>query len=116
MRNTDSQWVTKPADAANIKLMRENGATGAFLIGKRRHGCAVRPGVHRVSSSAIPADPALVDDWSQIRLKVREAEHILASSQAGGLFDKNLAKLRAEGRYDIKVGGLRALAVVHLAA
>ena len=108
-------WVFNPVDAEAISLTREDGESGGFLFGDDYASAAVFGGVGTgVVSRALPQGTALLADWSQVRVMVRETEHTLAATQAGDLFDKNQVKLRAEGRYGLKVFRPQAVAVVHL--
>lgn len=105
-------WVVHPSDAQKFDLMRENGTTGAFLL-QNPERFFVGP---VVLSTAIPAGQAILADWRQAAIKVREREHVLAATQAGDLFDKNQVKLRAEGRYGFTIKRPQAFAVVALTA
>ena len=113
---TPTAWVLHPEDAAALELTRENGATGAFLMINGAYDVLFGEGVQRVTSTAIPKGKALLADWSQVRLYVRQAEHTLAATQSGDLFETNRVKLRSEGRYGIQTLRPQAVAVVHLAA
>ena len=96
--------------------MREDGATGGFLMNSAAADTIFGPGVRRVPSLAVPVGTAILADWSQVRVRVREGAHTLAATQAGDLFSKNQVMLRAEGRYGIQLKRPQAFAVVHLAA
>lgn len=109
-------WVFNPVDAEQFDLMREDGATGGFLLDAGSLETVFGPGIARVSSLAVPAGTALLADWSTLLLKIRENAHTLAATQAGDLFDKNQVKLRAEGRFGLQVGRPRAIIEVDLAA
>ncbi|WP_193669326.1 phage major capsid protein [Nocardioides salarius] len=105
-----------PSDIEALDLMREDGATGGFLftdaVGERIFG----PGVRGVPSVAVPVGTAIVGNWSQTRLRIREAAHTLAATQAGDLFDKNQMKLRSEGRFGFQFFRPASMAVVDLTA
>lgn len=109
-------WVLHPEDAAAIELMRENGTTGGFLMSADALETVFGPGIARVPSMAVPKGTAILADWSKVRLYVRQAEHTLAATQAGDLFDKNQVKLRSEGRYGIQMMRPQSVAVVDLTA
>ena len=109
-------WVLNPADVAQLELMREDGATGGFLMAGGAYDVIFGDGIARVASAAIPAGTALLADWSKLRLRVREQEHTLAATQAGDLFSKNQVMLRAEGRFDLENRRPEAIAVVDLTA
>lgn len=109
-------WVLHPEDAAALELTRTDGATGAFLMTGNAYDVLFGEGITRVTSTAIPKGTALLADWSKVRLYVRQAEHTLAATQAGDLFDNNQVKLRSEGRYGIQMMRPQSVAVVHLEA
>ncbi|MDD9205197.1 phage major capsid protein, partial [Georgenia sp. 10Sc9-8] len=109
-------WLLNPSDAESIELTREDGATGGFLMGAGAYDVVFGQGTRRVVSTAVPQGTAILADWSQVRVGVREAEHTLAATQSGDLFETNRVKLRAEGRYGLKVFRPQAIAIVHLAA
>jgi HK97 family phage major capsid protein len=113
---TATAWVFNPADLEALDLMRENGVNGGFLLDSAAADTVFGPGIARVSSLAVPAGTALLGDFQKIRLRVRQGAHTLAATQAGDLFDKNLVKLRGEGRYGVDVARPQAFAVVHLTA
>jgi HK97 family phage major capsid protein len=107
-------WVVNPSDVEAFDLIREDGATGGFLMNSGNYEAVFGRGVSRVSSLAVPAGTAILADWSQLRLLVRQAEHTLAATQAGDLFARNQVMLRAEGRYGIELLRPQAFAVVDL--
>lgn len=108
-------WVLHPEDAAALELTRENGSSGAFLMINGAYDVLFGEGIHRVTSTAIPKGTALLADWSQVRLYVREGEHTLTATQAGDLFQTNRVMLRSEGRFGLQMLRPQAVAVVHLA-
>jgi HK97 family phage major capsid protein len=105
-----------PADVEALDLIRENGATGGFLLDGTAYEMIFGRGVQGVPSIAVPAGTAIAGDWSQVRLRVRQGVHSVAATQAGDLFDKNQMKLRTEGRYGFQFLRPQALAVVDLTA
>ena len=109
-------WVFNPVDLEALDLMREDGATGGFLMDSAAADTIFGPGVKRVSSLAVPAGTALLADWSQVRVRVREGASTLAATQAGDLWSKNQVQLRSEGRYCNQMKRPQAVAVVHLVA
>lgn len=110
-------WVLNPTDAEELSLTREDGETGGFLFSDGFASAVVFGGVQRlVVSSAVPSGTALLADWNQVRVGVRQDEHVLAATQAGELFQHNQVILRAEGRYGLKVLRPQAVAVVSLEA
>lgn len=107
-------WVLNPDDAADIELSRENGATGAFLMNSGAMDVIFGQGIARVTSTAIAKGTALLADWSQLRLQVREQESTMGCTQSSEMFDHNLVKLRAEGRFGLKFLRPQSVAVVDL--
>lgn len=107
-------WVFSAADAEALDLLRENGATGGFLLGAGTVDRLLK--VPAVVSTALPAGTALLGDWRTVANRVRETASTLAATQAGDLFDKNQVKLRAEGRYGLEVRQPVSLSVVDLTA
>lgn len=106
-------WVFNPADAETLDLLREDGATGDFLSLEDR---ILGRGITFVVSNALQPGQALLGDWSQCRLWVREGSRLDLNAGGGDLFDKNEVKLRSEGRYGFGVLRPQAIAVVDLAA
>lgn len=109
-------WVLNPTDAAALELTRENGATGGFLMTSGAYDVIFGQNIARVTSNAVPQGTAILADWTQCRLRVREDVNTLAATQAGDLFAKNQVMLRTEGRYNIDVKRPQAFAVVDLTA
>lgn len=109
-------WVLHPSDMEALELMREDGASGGFLMDGGAYDTLFGPGIARVQSFAVPQGTAILADWSTLRLLVREGEHTLAATQAGDLFQRNQVLIRAEGRYGLVYWRPSAIAVVHLTA
>lgn len=107
-------WVFHPEDVEAFELMREDGATGGFLMDSGAYETVFGPGVLRVPSLAVPKGTAILGDWSQLRLQVREGVSTLAATQAGDLFAKNQVMLRSEGRFGLKHRRPQAFAIVSL--
>lgn len=105
-------WVFNYADLEAFDLMRENGATGAFLAGIEDK---VFGGLPRVGSTVVPTGTAYLADWSQARLFVRQDAR-LDADRSGDLFDHNQVKLRLEGRYGFAVLKPHAFCAIDLAA
>lgn len=108
-------WVFHPDDAEAFDLLREDGAGGGFLLDQAASATIFGP-LRRVTSLAVPPGTALLADWSQLRLRIRQAAHTLAATQGDGLFDKNQVKIRAEGRFAFEFRRPQSVAVVHLVA
>ncbi|KUH90622.1 hypothetical protein AU187_24430 [Mycobacterium sp. IS-1556] len=96
-------WVLSPADAETLDLTLETSGSGFLLDGVNASnagsGNVFGNTLPRVVSPSIPAGTALLADWSKLRLYVREDVRIDVDTAGADLFDKNLAKLRAEGRF-----------------
>ena len=69
-----------------------------------------------IPSKAIPQGTALVGDWSQITLFVREGANVRASDSDSDDFQRNRFTLLGEGRFGIAVWQPTAFAIVDLAA
>lgn len=113
MHEKPTGWVLHPADAEALDLMRED-ASGAFL--------AAGPGLSNiigaipvVVSTSVPPGTALLGDWRQVRVFVRE-DMRLDADRSGANFERNQVILRAEGRFGIGVLRPQAIAVVHLSS
>lgn len=109
-------WVFNPLDIEAIELQREGVGTGAFLMDSGAYDAVFGPGVLRVPSVRVPVGTAILGDWSQLRLQVREDVATLAANQAGDLWATNRVQLRSEGRFGIKNSRPQAFAIVDLAA
>lgn len=112
-RETPTGWVFNPADAEGLDLLRE-GTSGMFL--------SAGPGLSNILgnipvtiSTSITAGTALLGDWRQVRLFVREGTR-LDADRSGQLFKNNEVVLRAEGRFGIGVLRPQAIATVDLVA
>src|SRR5699024_9213853 len=68
-------WVLNSKDAEAIDLLREQ-AEGAFLLGSAER--LFGPGVVRVTSPSMPQGTAVVGDFRQVTLAVRQSGHVLA--------------------------------------
>lgn len=116
--------VLHPADAEGIDLTRW-GTAGGFLTGGFANdtgngfGTSANifggPEVQRVISPSVPAGTAVLGDWAQLRLYVREQVNVLLD-MAGDLFTHNQFQARGEGRFGIGVLRPSAFAVVDLTA
>lgn len=109
-------WVVNPTDLEELDLLREDGATGGFLMDTAAADTIFGPGIERVPSTAVPAGTAVLADWAQIGILIRQGAHTLAATQAGDLFEKNQVKLRSEGRFGVKLWRPQSFAVVDLTA
>ncbi|MEZ0490794.1 phage major capsid protein [Kineococcus sp. TBRC 1896] len=110
-------WVFSPEDDEELDLAREDGTTGQFILGGNALE-ATQPtlwGLPRIVSPKMPAGTALLADWSQVRLVIREDAR-LDADRSGELFTHNQVVLRVEGRYGLAALRPSAVAVVDLAA
>ncbi len=92
-------WVMNYADLEAIDLLRESGATGAFMAGIDDKIFGNLP---RIASSVVPAGTAWLADWRMATVFVRDQGRMDADV-SGTLFDKNQIKLRYEGRFGFAV-------------
>jgi HK97 family phage major capsid protein len=118
-------WALHPADAQSIDLTRW-GAEGGLLTGGFQTD--TRPGVSgssdnifgssipRVVSPSVPVGTAILGDFTQLRVYVREGARVDIDTSGPELFDKNLFKMRGEGRFGIGVLRPQAFAIIDLTA
>ena len=115
-------WVMHPADAQAVDLTRWGTSGGLLTDG---YATGAPPGdptsnnifgsvTPRVVSPSIPQGTALLADWNQARLYQREGVRVDIDLSGAELFDKNLAKMRGEGRFGFAVLRPQAFAVVDL--
>lgn len=100
-----------PDDAEAIDLVRE-GSDGGFLS-QASDLDPVFGGLRRIITTSVPAGTAILADWNQSRIYVREDVR-LDIDTGGALFDRNQVKLRAEGRFGFAVLRPQAFAIVAL--
>ncbi|CAN5757905.1 hypothetical protein BH09ACT7_BH09ACT7_18320 [soil metagenome] len=122
---TPNGWVLHPNDAQAIDLLRyqsggETAVNAGFLLDGYQDGVAgsgnvFGPTTPRVISASVPQGTAVLADWDQLCLYIREGVRI--DVDAGGvLFTKNQAILRAETRIGVGVLRPASFAVVDLTA
>lgn len=107
-------WVISADDAEKLDLTRE-GTEGGFLLGGDVKDRLGSEGVQFIVSAELAAGKAILADWTAATLMVREDTNVLSATQGGELFDHNLVKLRAEGRYGFAVTRPEAFAIVNFA-
>lgn len=108
--------VLNPTDAEALDLLRDSGATGRYLLADPAgDGGQSLWSIPRVRSNAVAAGTAILADWTQSELVVREGA-TLAVDRSGVLFTKNQAILRLEGRFGFAAHRPGAFAEIHLAA
>lgn len=103
-------WVLNPTDAEGLDLLTT--ADGEYLVDSTAYA-NIFGNIPKVISTSVPAGTALLADWSQCRLIVRQGTTIDADS-SGALFDTNRVKLRAEGRFGFAVNRPAAFRVIDL--
>lgn len=92
--------VMNPADIWALRLLRENGATGAYLLGNPlQQGVQPTPwGVPLVRSNAVAAGSALVGRFDSVNFLTLEALNVLAFNQHKDYAQRNMVYVRAELR------------------
>lgn len=94
---TPTALVLNPVDAEPLDLPRDSGATGRYLLGDPGgDGVEKLWKVPRVPSIAVPAGTAVLGDWQQAQVIVRE-DATLALDRSAENFTKNLVTVRLEG-------------------
>lgn len=111
---TPTALVLSAQDYESLELLRENGATGGFLLDGESLGRIAKAPV--VLSPVLEPGQAILGDFNQAAVVVREDASVIAATQAGDDFDKNLVRLRSEGRYGFQVLRPSAFTVVDLTA
>ncbi|MBN7327385.1 phage major capsid protein [Mycobacteroides abscessus subsp. abscessus] len=112
--------VLNPHDAEDIDLTRW-GAQGGYLTDGYTDTNAGSGNIfggsqiQRVISPSMPAGTAVVGDWAQLRLYVREATRLQIDT-AGELFTHNQVIFRAEGRFGLGILRPSAFAIADLTA
>lgn len=117
-------WVMHPSDAQAVDLLRWSfdpaAATAAgwladgYQNGTAGSGNVFGPTAPRVVSPSVPQGTALLGDFAQLRLYVRESVRIDIDASGPELFDKNQVKLRGEGRFGLGVLRPASFAVIDL--
>ncbi|MBT2483370.1 MULTISPECIES: phage major capsid protein [unclassified Microbacterium] len=96
---TPNAWLINSKDWQALTQLREDGATGALLFGSGRTSIDQFLGEYdRIITPLIPQGRALLGDFTQTELLIREDDH-LDIDGSGPLFDRNQVKFRHEGRY-----------------
>lgn len=102
-------WVFNPTNAEAIDLVADG--SGRFQDAEAVDRILGR--LPRLVSTGVPAGVAVLADWNQCAVYVRE-DLRLDADRSGTLFDKNQVKLRAEGRFGFAVHRPQAFGVVDL--
>ncbi|MFD6250459.1 phage major capsid protein [Streptomyces roseolus] len=103
-------WVLHPADAEGLDLLTT--ADGEYLVDSTAYA-NIFGNIPKVITTSVPAGTALLADWSQCRLIVRQGTTIDAD-HSGALFETNRVKLRAEGRFGFAVNRPAAFRAIDL--
>ncbi|PVZ53032.1 phage major capsid protein [Arthrobacter sp. H-02-3] len=113
---TPTALVLNPVDAEALDLLRDSGATGKYLLGDPAgDGVGKLWKVPRVRSNAVAAGTALLGDWQQAQIVIRE-DATLALDRSGSNFSHNLVTIRLEGRFGFAVKRPNAFVEIALAA
>lgn len=92
------------ADAESLDNLREDGSTGAYLLGGPANAAAETLwSIPRVVTSHLSAGTAVLGDFTQAELVIKHGSSEVAVDYSGTLFDTNRAKMRVEGRYGVAV-------------
>ncbi|MCE3555450.1 phage major capsid protein [Pseudonocardia sp. RS11V-5] len=110
MGESPTAIVVHPADAEAFDLARE-GTEGGWLLASAPGN--ITTGLPLVRSIAVPPGTALLGDWRQTRLYVREDAKVDVD-RSGDLFTTNQVRLRVEGRWGLAVRRPSAFAAVDL--
>lgn len=103
-------WVFNPADIETFDLAQD--------AQERYYGLSLNNifgALPQIVSSSVPAGTALLGDFNQCGLYVRD-QLKLDADRSGELFTKNQVRLRAEGRFGFAVFRPQAFTVVDLTA
>lgn len=110
-------WVLHPLDYRRLKNMREDGTTGPLMFKSGRSSIEQILGeIPVITTPLIPQGTGLVGDFRQTLLVTREEATVTSTEGDGSLFDYNLTKFRAEGRYGFAVLRPNAFVEVDLTA
>lgn len=92
--------VMNPVDIWNLRLLREDGATGAYLLGNPlQQGPIPTPwGVPLVRSNKVAVGSALVGRFDSVNFLQLEALNVLAFNQHKDYAQRNMVYVRAEMR------------------
>lgn len=108
--------VLNPVDAEALDLLRDSGATGKYLLGDPAGSAAESLWrIPRVRSTAVAPGTAILGDWQQSKLIIRE-DATLAIDRSGENFTRNLVVMRLEGRFGFAVKRPNAFVQIALAA
>ncbi|MBW0088239.1 phage major capsid protein [Pseudonocardia sp. KRD-184] len=99
-RSVPNAYVINPADLETIDLIREDGATGAFMFGgpAAAGGATTLWGLPVVESEAVAAGTAYVGDFTKAVLWDRQQSTITTTDSHADFFVRNLVAILAEMR------------------
>lgn len=107
-------YVFSPGDSELLDLAQDQSkqfyGAGPFAAGPETLW-----GIPRISSPTVTDGTAILGDWTQATLLVRE-ESTLAVDTGGDLFEENKARLRLEGRFGLAIHRPAAFVVVATAS
>ena len=104
VKEVPNAWVLHPLDYRRLTMMREDGVTGPLMFKSGRSSIEqVLGDVPVVTSTLMTQGVGLLGDFTKTRLLVREEVKVESNNRDSTLFDYNLMKLRAEGRYGFAV-------------
>ncbi|WEH30125.1 phage major capsid protein [Streptomyces sp. AM 3-1-1] len=111
-------WVLHPEDAEELDTLLTADGSYVGSSGKGAPGSFsyknVFGDVPVVVSTSVPAGTAILGDWAQSTLYVRENTRLDVDTSGPELFPLNLAMLRSEGRFGFAVNRPSAFRVVSL--
>ena len=93
-------WALNPLDLQALEMLRENGATGAFLF-KSRAELEGFLGGPVVTSLGLPTGRAMVADWNQAELLPVGDDELVFDGK--NRTENNTFRLMFEGRYGFRV-------------
>ncbi len=109
-------WVLSPQDAQTVDLLRWSTQGGLLTDGYQASGGSSNifgpANLPRVISPSVPAGVAILADWSQLLLTVRQEGVRIDIDRSGPLFQTNAIQLRGEARAGINVLRSTAFAIV----
>lgn len=109
--------VMNPVDIWKFRLLRENGATGSYLLGNPlQQGVTPTPfGVPLVRSTRVAAGTAVVGNFSSVQFLQREPLTVLAFNQHKDYAQRNMTYVRAELRGLQMIYAPREIVVANIA-
>lgn len=97
-------WVMHPLDYRQLKNMRESGTTGPLMFKSGRSSIEQILGeLPIIASTLITQGVALLGDFRQVELVMRDSGKLESTQGDQALFDYNLTKFRAELRAGLAV-------------